>query len=488
MAVVILVVYFAVLMGIALMVSRRALKKEGATEEEYFLASRKLPWWAIMFTMTASWCGISLLITFDSGYSGGISSFWIMGGPTIFATFVLIFFAFRVRKLGSISQPQIFEWRYSKAVRLILAILVAWYMLTWAASELVGIGDSFEAFFGIPWITGLLIGTAIVLVYTMVGGYRAVIITDIIQFVLLALAVIIISVVALGKVGGWGAIVRANQEAGTPERLRLFHGFGHNLAYIFSFTIAWIIEADIWQRFASAKSAKAARTGSIVATVVFIPVYLFSVVGGMAAVLLIPGLEKGVFPSLVKQLVGPALAAVFFAGVIATVMSSADTSINSGALTLTEDVYHRFINKKASQRALVRVGWITTAIVTVLSLVVAWAGRDMLYVLWLAADILACGAFVPVIVGLVWRRATSIGAIVSMIGGTAFALVQFLHGLGAFPVPVIPQSWPLGEWPYYIIWGLVFSAVLFLIGTFASKPEKEKNDRFFNELIKGVNA
>jgi SSS family solute:Na+ symporter len=134
-----------------------------------------------------------------------------------------------------------------------------------------------------------------------------------------------------------------------------------------------------------------------------------------------------------KVLVGPFLAAIAFTGVIATVMSSADASINSGALTLTEDIYHQVIDQKASQRKLVTVGWITTAIITVLSLIVARAGQDMLFVLWLAADILACGAFIPVVVGLFWKRATTAGALLSMIGGTIFALIQFLHGLNAFP-------------------------------------------------------
>jgi SSS family solute:Na+ symporter len=484
MTILILIIYFAILIGVSITVSRRAVKREGTTEEEYFLASRKLPWWAIMFTMAASWTGISLLITFDEGYAFGISSFWIMGGPTIVATFVLIFYARRIRRLGSLSQPQIFEWRYSKTVRLILAILVAWYMTTWAASELVGIGDSFEAFFGIPWLTGLIIGTAIVLGYTMVGGYRAVIITDIIQYVILAVVAVVFSFVALGKVGGWSAIAEAARASGEPERLQLFSNFGHNLTYILSFTIAWIIEADIWQRFASAKSANAARTGAIVATIMHVPVYLICTIGGMAAVLLVPGLETGVFPSLVKGIVGTMLAAVAFTGVIATVMSSADTSINSGALTLTEDIYHKFIAKKASQKKLVLVGWLTTAILTILSMIIAWAGRDMLFVLWLGADILACGAFIPVMVGLFWKRATNLGAILSMIGGTIFALIQFLHGLNAFPVPIIPGDFVLGEWPYYIIWGLIISAVLFLIGTFATKPNAEKVKSFFTELIK----
>jgi SSS family solute:Na+ symporter len=483
MAIIILVVYFAFLMALALIVSRRATKREGATAEEYFLASRKMPWWTIFFTMAASWTGISLLITFDRGYSDGLSSVWIMGGPTVVATFILIFYAMRIRRLGSISQPQLFEWRYSKAVRLILAILVAWYMVTWAASELVGIGDSFKAFFGLGWVPGLLIGTAIVLVYTMVGGYRAVIITDIIQYIFLAVVTVVFSLVALGKVGGWTGLSQAAMAANQPDRLRLFHNIGPNLAYIFSFTVAWIIEADIWQRFASAKSARAARTGAIVATVVHVPVYLLATLGGMAAVILVPGLETGVFPSLVKSMVGPVIAAIAFTGVIATVMSSADTSINTGALTLTEDIYHQHINKKATQKTIVVAGWVTTAIVTVLSLVIAWAGKDMLYVLWLAADILAAGAFIPVMVGLFWKRATNLGAIISMIGGTLFALIQFLHGLGAFPFPIIPKTFPLGEWPYYIIWGLVISLILFLIGTLASKPDAEKTKKFFDELV-----
>jgi SSS family solute:Na+ symporter len=463
-----LVIYGVILIVIGLY--SYIISRKRQTEEEYFLASREIGFWALVCTVGASWTGISALISYNAAYTGGVSTWWIMGFPTVFATAVVAVLAYRIRKTNAISQPQIFEWRYGPKVRVILALLGIWYMMTWAASELIGGGESLSVALDMPYFVGLLAITAVVYFYTVIGGFRAVIYTDIFQFILLNIICIATSFIALNAIGGFGALAQLPQELGAPGFLDFFDNFRYNFAYAISFSLAWFLEADMWQRILAAKNPRLAMKAFLVAAIMFIPLYFIYTLGGMAAVKVVPGLEGvGVLPSLAKSIFPPLLFGFALAGILATVMSSADTAINSGALLLCEDVYHRYINKKATPRGLFVVGLVATTIITVLAFGVGATLPDMLWVLWLAADILACGCLVPLIGGFVWKRANEAGALAGMIVGAVFAFYNYVGDLFGIEVP---RPWP--EYPFYLPVGVLFSAIAFIIVSLATKPQYEK--------------
>ncbi|MEM4201709.1 MAG: sodium:solute symporter family protein [Candidatus Hadarchaeum sp.] len=444
--------------------------KNRHTEEEYFLASRELGFWALVCTVGASWTGISALISYNAAYTGGVSTWWIMGFPTVFATAVVAVLAYRIRKTNAISQPQIFEWRYGPKVRIILAVIGIWYMMTWAASELIGGGESLSVALGMPYFLGILAITLIVYFYTVIGGFRAVIYTDIFQFILLNVVCIALSLIALSSIGGFGAIALLPQELGVPGYLDFFDNFRYNFAYAISFSLAWFLEADMWQRILGARNPKLAMKAFLVAAILFIPLYFIYTLGGMAAAKLVPGLDGvGVLPSLAQAVFPPILFGFALAGILATVMSSADTAINSGALLLTEDVYHRYINKKATTKGLFVVGLIATTIITILAFGVGITLPDMLWVLWLGADILACGCLAPLMGGVIWTRANELGAIAGMIVGGVFAFYNYVGDLFGIEVP---RPWP--EYPFYLPVGILLSAIAFILVSLATKPQPEK--------------
>ena len=123
-ALIFLIVYYAFVIGLSLY--RRMVK----SEVDYFLAGRSFPAWVLAISYAASWFGgSSAIISADKAFAGGFSAYFVMGGPTICSGIVLLFLVKRIRLFGPLSQPEMMEARYSRAARIIQAIIIFWYMM-----------------------------------------------------------------------------------------------------------------------------------------------------------------------------------------------------------------------------------------------------------------------------------------------------------------------------------------------------------------------
>jgi len=210
------------------------------------------------------------------------------------------------------------------------------------------------------------------------------------------------------------------------------------------------------------------------------------VVIGMMAVGLFAGKDLEGDHVMTRILLGytpPVLAGIAFAGLLAAVMSTMDTAINTGSLVLTEDFYHRLINPKASERSILIFARIAATIMALLGILVAVLIRDLLWVLWMASDILAAGVFWPLILGMYTKWGTTAGAIASMLAGSLYVLWQYLIDLGVGLPSIIP-AWPGRSWPFSIFWGILIGFVVFTIVSLLTRTtkEREKADRFFANL------
>jgi len=128
---------------------------------------------------------------------------------------------------------------------------------------------------------------------------------------------------------------------------------------------------------------------------------------------------------------GPSIiAGISFAGLLAALMSTMDTAMNTGPLVLTEDFYHRVINPKASEKQIILFARISVTIMALMGVFVALQIRDLLWVLWMASDILAAGVFWPLVLGMYTKWGTNQGAIASMVVGSGYVLWHYLIDLG----------------------------------------------------------
>ena len=480
-ALIVIIVYFVVIIGLS--VYRRLAK----TELDFFLADRKFPHWILAVSFAASWFGgASALVSADKAYAGGWSAYFVMGGPTIVSSLVLLSLAGRIRFLGPISQPEITENRYNKAARIIQSVIIWWYMSTWAASQMIAAAGFFSGFFSMTYVGALLILVAVVWFYCMFGGFKSVVTTDLGQFVWIVLALVIVGIAAAANFGGFDKVREIVRAQDNTKFFNVFGNFKYSLFYVISFTFAWVISAEIWQRFSAARNVRDARRISRGALWINIPLYLVVVVIGMMAVGLFAGKDLEGDHVMTRILLGytpPVLAGIAFAGLLAAVMSTMDTAINTGSLVLTEDFYHRLINPKASERSILIFARIAATIMAGLGILVAVLIRDLLWVLWMASDILAAGVFWPLILGMYSKWGTTAGAIASMLAGSLYVLWQYLIDLGVGLPSIIP-AWPGRSWPFSIFWGILIGFVVFTVVSLLTRTtkEREKADRFFASM------
>jgi SSS family solute:Na+ symporter len=478
-ALIFLVVYYVFVIGLSLY--RRMVK----SEVDYFLANRTFPAWILAFSYAASWFGgASAIISADKAFAGGWSAYFVMGGPTICSGIVLLFFAKRIRMFAPLSQPEMTEARYNRAARIIQSIIVFWYMITWAASQMIGAANFVSGFFGMTYTVGLFVVVIVVWFYCMFGGFKSVVTTDLGQFIWIVVALFIVLITVIGHSGGFGNVRKVVEQKEITNFFNVFGNAKFSLFYIISFSFAWVISAEIWQRFSAARSVKEAKKVSRGALYINIPLYFFAVTIGMLAVALYAEKpDTHVMAAVIKDYVPWFLAGIAFAGLLAAVMSTMDTALNTGALVLTEDIYHKVFNPNASEKQLVLFGRIAVTIMAACGIFISLAIRDLLWVLWMASDILAAGVFWPLILGMYGKWGTSKGAISSMLVGGAFTLWHYLIDLGVNLPSIIP-AWPGRSWPFSVFWGIVIGFVVYTVVSLStqSPEEKMKAETFMNKF------
>ncbi|MGH3357866.1 MAG: sodium:solute symporter family protein [Nocardioidaceae bacterium] len=462
-----LVVYFAVLLAAA------TYKRRTATEEDYFLAGRAMPAWSLGLAFVATWYGgNSALISVDDAFHNGMSSWWILGGPTVIAVVALIFLAPAIRRVGSVSQNGIMASRYNATSGNLLSIVLTVYLIVWGASQMVAIGHFFVSFFGISYALAVLIGTAVSLVYALIGGFRAVVLTESIQFVLLLAGLIVTMVVALVLSGGFDDIGRAADAARDPGYFNLFSGIGSNLTYIISFGLAFTIDGAAWQRIQAARNPRSARMTAVTAMGGFVPLYFFVVITGIAALAVFDEAPAdGIVSTLASDHMSPLLGSIVFVGVAAAIMSTICTTFNVGSLYMTE-LFVKYARPDATERSKVRIGMVGTMIAATAGFLVAVKLPSALHLLALASEMLAAGLFVPMILGFFWRRGTSAGAVASIVSGGSFIMYGFVIELGLS----LPAFWEGGA--TRILIGMGLSPVVYVVVSLLTKPEYDKADAF----------
>ncbi|MFC2166266.1 sodium:solute symporter, partial [Acidobacteriota bacterium] len=239
--------------------------------EDFFLASRSLPAFLVFLSLAASWLGAtSTLVSLDEAYAKGISSFWVMGVPSVLTALIFVAFLARpIRKLPIVTLPDLFEMRYGRTVRHMTSILIVWYMVLLASSQMVAIGNFLKSLLGTSYFAGLLLGTAVVLIYSVAGGFFSVVITDGFQFFLLAVGLIALLFFLMG-ISSFSEISASVDQLGKSGYFDFLFDFERNVLIAISFTLAWIISPIVWQRIHASRSERDARLGLFSSGIAFV--------------------------------------------------------------------------------------------------------------------------------------------------------------------------------------------------------------------------
>ncbi len=443
------VIVWVYLIGIMVLGIAAGYRKK-ATSEQFFLAGKTLPWpmvGAALFTANIS--TIHLVGLSASGFSEGI----VVGNFEWMASFCLImlgliFVPFYLRtKISTL--PEFLERRYNKTCRMILAVICIWSAL------LVHIGVSlfagatvFKYFFGINPTTAIVIIAVITAIYTILGGLKAVVVTDSIQAVLLLLGCILLTVFGLRALGSVGIHSWADLRAATkPNQLSMVHSLrdvnGNFTPYSW-FTVMigyhvlgiwyWCTDQTIVQKTLGAKDMRNAELGAVFAGVLKILPLFFMVFPGVLGYILFKsdiGEANETLVVMIDKLLPPVIKGFFAAGLLAAVMSTVEAALNSTA-TVTADDLVKHLWPNIQDRTLVLIGRITAGVVIVLAMIWSpYCGRfENIFVVINQVPMMFAPAITTVFVlGAFWSRGTKQAAMATFAVGVVIGLVYFIVDL-----------------------------------------------------------
>ncbi len=372
---IIITIYFAVLVGIAIWVIR---KKEDNTED-YFLAGKNVGWFVVGASIFASNIGSEHVVGLAGAGAGDKLPMLIY---EIQAWIVLIlgwvFLPF-YQRAGVFTMPEFLEKRFDERSRWILSIFsIAAYVLTKISVTIYAGGVVVSALLGIDFWTGAIATVVLTGLYTVIGGMRAVVYTEALQAVVLIIGAAALTFIGLDQVGGWESM----KATVTPEYLNMWRpasdpDFPWPTLFISSTIVGiwyWCTDQYIVQRTLTAKNIKEGRRGTIFGALMkLLPVFLFLIPGVIALTLKMRGelhwdTPDEAFPVLMSNLLPAGLRGLVAAGLLAALMSSLASVFNSVSTLFTIDIYKK-LKPSAPEKKLVRTGQFATIIVVIVGII-----------------------------------------------------------------------------------------------------------------------
>lgn len=446
----VILLYFVAVFAVAYVVTKRESTR--ATAEGYFLGGRDAGWFVIGASLFASNIGSEHLV----GLAGTAAASGVAVGQfEILASFMLLllgwlFVPFYLRS-GVFTMPEFLERRYSPAARWYLAIIsIVGYVLTKISVTIAAGGIVFEALMGINFWTGALVVVVATGIYTVFGGLRAVLYTDMLQMFVLIGGSITVTVIGLNALGGWGVMY---ETAGSdffnlwkPMSDPDFPWTGILLGAPILGVWYWCTDQFIVQRVLAAANVDQARRGTIFGGFLkLLPLFIFVIPGIVAYSLAQQGqIELAVpdqaLPTLIGTLLPVGLKGLVVAGLLAALMSSLSSVFNSCSTLVTWDIYKK-LHPEATERTLVWVGQIST--IALVGFGLLWIPMMQLISGQIYQYLQSVQAYIspPIaavfLIGIFWQRVNSQGAIASLIVGFVLGIGRLIaeinkEALGGF--------------------------------------------------------
>jgi len=431
--------YFVVVFLVAFGVSRRRETRESAAG--YFLGNRNAGWFIVGASLFASNIGSEHLV----GLAGtGAASGVAVAQFEILASLILLllgwFFVPFYLRSGVYTMPEFLERRYSPAARWYLAVIsIVGYVLTKISVTIFAGGIVFEALMGIDFWTGAVIVVVATGVYTVFGGMRAVLYTDMMQMFVMLAGAGLVTWFGLQAVGGWDVMAR---EAGAdfldlwkPATDPNFPWTGILLGAPILGVWYWCTDQFIVQRVLAARNIQEARRGAIFAGFLkLLPLFIFVVPGVIAYVLAARGeitltSPDAALPTLVAALLPEGIRGLVVAGLLAALMSSLSSVFNSCSTLVTWDVYRK-LKPQAPERELVVVGQAATLVMVGFGL--AWIPMMKLISGQLYQYLQSVQAYIspPIaavfLIGIFWKRVNSQGALAALLAGFVLGMARLV--------------------------------------------------------------
>lgn len=449
--------------------------KSTKNEVDYWIAGGRLGWPLGGATMAATHTSAGTFIgTIGLIYTAGWSFGWLLITIPLGYWLMVAFLAPRFTRVKKLTLPAFIESRYySKTARAIAASIILIATVVYIQAQIVAGGIVANVVFGISPFNGMLIFTVVLIFYTLFGGMLAVVYTDLVQLIIMFIGSILAVPLALRQVGSFDQLITYAQVL-KPET---FEWSGISLTLLFTMGLALLLSListpDKLTRLYVMKDMQTIRRGILLTIVMVCTINLLVFVLAVAGIAVFPSLPTGdmAMPLIANALLPPVLGAILLAAVTAAMMSTVDSLLLVAGSALSEDIYNNVLSPGTSNKrklVIARVGIFVVGILPlILTVMGVGQGELIQFIVLLFAALMASSFCIPVLGGVLWKRATREGAIASMIGGVTVTLLWKLFGI-PFIDPVVP--------------GFISSLVLMILVSISTPPPPQQAiSPFFNE-------
>jgi solute:Na+ symporter, SSS family len=464
--------YMLVVLGIGLFYFRR-----NTDLEDYYLGSR---------SMKASHVGLSIVATdvgggFSIGLGGvgflmGFSGSWLLFTGLVGAWLSAVFIIPRIKKLDRkhnlYTYPDFLRLRYDDRVALAAAVISGIGYLAFTGAQVLAGAKLASAtlisrgYFGLsPLEVSLVFIAIITILYTVLGGLKAVIYTDTVQWIILMGGLVFFAIpFTVFKLGGWSIL-----KASLPAEFFTLTNITPVTFINWMVTIIpiWLIGMTLYQRMFACRNEDEARKAWYIAGFFEYPVMAFvGVFLGMCSRVLFPNVESEMgLPLLLKECLPIGITGIVIASYFSAIMSTADSCLMASSGNFVNDILEKYYLKNCSYKRLIRISQIVTFLIGVIAVVIAARFEKVLDVIMYAYAFMVSGLFVPTLAAYFWKRASAIAALWSMVCGGSLTVLLQLKLLS------LPHS--LGQLGLNnVLYGLILSALILVIVSFF-KPNSE---------------
>ena len=458
------VAYLLVTIVIGLLAARRV-----STAADYMVAGRSLPLYMNVACVFATWFGAETVLSVSATFAkDGLQG--IPGDPfgaSLCLVLAALLFAKLFYRMNLLTIGDFYKQRYGKGVEVLTSVAIVASYLGWTSAQLTALGLVIHVLSGgaIDFNTSILIGAGVVLVYTIFGGMWSVAFTDLFQTVVILIGLTLVAVLVGDLAGGATKVL---SQAAADGKLNFFPsdsaGWWAMAGAFFAFAFGSIPQQDVFQRMTSAKDEKTAVRGTVIGGLVyfcfaFVPIFI-----AYAAFVADPGLGKlfeaedareiqRILPDLVLNKMPLWAQVLFFGALLSAILSTASGALLAPTSLFTENVLRPFVPNMSDRQFLLTLRIILVTF-TACALVFALNSKSTMYeMVQNAYNVTLTGAFIPLIAGAYWKRATTQGALFSAIGG----VLAWLAAANLAPEAMIPAN----------LIGFFVSAVLMVVGSLA---------------------
>jgi len=438
------IAYLVFTMGIAWWYSRG-----GKTHEGFVLGQKKFSGTALALSERATGESAWLLLGLTGhAYSEGLSAMWVALGCVIGIIFIWFVMAGRLHdeteRTGSLTISSLIAKKIpgsERSIAMLSAMIVVFFFVFYIAAQFSGAGKVLNKTFGFDPFWGIIISSVVVTFYCVMGGFIAVVVTDVFQSILMIFTLVVFPIIAVLVAGSHDIhLIQSIQEAG-PDYLSLTRGMSGSAAVILvlsglSWALGYTGQPQLLTRMMAIRDHRGVHTAKWVATVWTLLAYIGAILIGLFGIAFVHGGLLGpdvskisqdaekILPVMVVALVNPLLAGVLLSGVISAMMSTASSELTVSSASITEDIYSNFRKKQDSPKKLLYLNQGMTLIVGAVAIVLAFTMQDTVYGLVSYAWSGIGSSFGPALLLLLfWKRFSRAGIFASLISGTVSTVI-----------------------------------------------------------------